>query len=105
MLAFREERKVKAQAFKEKNKKEAEDKAAVRDYERKRAAAGSHYVETALDDPAADAQVTISGDNLNVLWERVRNFFNDRDQYGNDVVQTPAWRPAKERFMDACGRR
>ena len=50
--------------MKEKIKKETEDKAAVRDYENKRAAAGNRFIETALDD-SATGDISISGDNLN----------------------------------------
>ena len=64
--------------MKEQIKKEREDKAAVREYEKKRAAAGSRFLESALDE-STEGHVSISGDNLNQLWERVRNFFNDKD--------------------------
>ena len=66
-LYYREEAKGKAQAFKATLRKEAADKAAVRDLEKKRAAAGSHYVE-ALDDVTPDAQVTSRPGELSGLW-------------------------------------
>lgn len=90
-----------AAKIKEKLKREYEDRQAVREYEKKRAAAGAAFIESALDDSQEAIQLSVSGDNLNQLWERVRYFFQDKDRDGKDLAR-PMKKPAKDRFLHAC---
>ena len=73
----------------------------MREYEKKRAAAGAAFMEAGLDESQEAIQISVSGDNLNQLWERVRYFFQDKDQYGVDLTR-PMKKPAKDRFLHAC---
>ena len=87
-----------AAKIKEKLQREQEDRLAVREFEKKRAAAGAAFMEAGLDDSQEAIQLSVSGDNLNQLWERVRYFFQDKDQYGVDLTR-PMKKPAKDRFL------
>ena len=85
----------------------------VRAYEMEKAKAGSQSMlsaDTLMDETkdsaaaagnnASAANVsTVSSDELNNLWQRVRYFLNGKDELGNDVEHTAGGR---KRFTELC---
>lgn len=91
--------------LKEKIKREAENKKAVRDLEKERQKGGNTFMADSLLEEEESKNVSsisamsLGTSQLNNLWERVRYFLNGKDKDGNDLNNKAIGRG---RFTEIC---